>query len=202
MVGRHGRIRGGMTVIALFVAGTGALAQGLSTAERDYPPLLGKAPTDGEFGVRSRRDGAPAESQPANLIVPDGLRPLVRRMWESSPTFRMQCERIAGASSLIVRVLLVPQHAAFDASTHVSGRAGGLVAHVFVGRISESVELLAHELEHVIERLDGIDVGEVAARAPGEAWRSGRGLYETRRAIQVGRTVAAEVSDARNRAGA
>ncbi|HEV8144527.1 MAG TPA: hypothetical protein VGQ77_16830 [Methylomirabilota bacterium] len=56
----------------------------------------------------------------------------------------------------------------------------------------EAVELIAHELEHVIEQLDGIDL-EVHARA-GTAWKKEDGSFETRRAIEVGRRVAQDVS--------
>src|SRR4029453_3125811 len=58
----------------------------------------------------------------------------------------------------------------------------------------QSVELIAHEIEHVIEQLDGIVLSERAdARTTGEAGSA----YESGRAIERGRLVAREVRDSR-----
>jgi hypothetical protein len=53
------------------------------------------------------------------------------------------------------------------------------------------VELIAHELEHVLEQVDGIDLRRRARqRLNGVIILGGR--YETERARSVGRTVARE----------
>jgi hypothetical protein len=54
-------------------------------------------------------------------------------------------------------------------------------------------ELLAHELEHVLEQVEGIDLDALAEE--GEARRLSDGSFETARAVQAGRRVAAEVID-------
>jgi hypothetical protein len=55
----------------------------------------------------------------------------------------------------------------------------------------QKVELIGHELEHLIEQLDGVDLAAHIARRV--ARRTDAGHYETQRAIQVGRRVAKEV---------
>ena len=54
------------------------------------------------------------------------------------------------------------------------------------------VESMAHELEHVLEHLDGTDLPRLARQRVNGVVRSGA-QYETARAQWVGRRVAAEV---------
>jgi len=68
-----------------------------------------------------------------------------------------------------------------------------------------TAELIAHEIEHIVEQLDGVDLEAQAGN--GAVWSSGHRTFETRRAIEVGRRVAREKSpwvltcpDIRNRA--
>ena len=71
---------------------------------------------------------------------------------------------------------------------------GGLLVSVDIHLTSfdEPVELIAHEIEHVIEQLDGIDL-ETHVRT-GTVSKREDGAFETRRAIEVGRRVARDVS--------
>ena len=66
---------------------------------------------------------------------------------------------------------------------YLSSRAGS----------SDFIELIAHEFEHIIEQLDGLDLSRLARLAPATAWTTGRVMFETQRATQMGRVVAAEV---------
>jgi hypothetical protein len=53
-------------------------------------------------------------------------------------------------------------------------------------------ELIAHEIEHVIEQIDGVDL-RVQSLLPGTGVRSCMdGSFETVRAVRVGRRVAQE----------
>jgi hypothetical protein len=54
-------------------------------------------------------------------------------------------------------------------------------------------ELIAHELEHVIEQLDGIDLHALASRPATGVHVCADGAFETTRAVKVGRAVAGEV---------
>jgi len=64
---------------------------------------------------------------------------------------------------------------------------------IHLARLEDPVELIAHEIEHVIEQLDEADL-EAHARS-GNVWKGDDGAFETRRAIAVGRRVASEVTD-------
>ena len=52
----------------------------------------------------------------------------------------------------------------------------------------------SHELEHLIEQLEGVELNDLARRRRG-AWGSADGMFETDRAIHPGRMVREEVRD-------
>jgi len=119
-------------------------------------------------------------------------------MWEQSPTFRSQCQRIGRDRTLTVHVHPFRQTRTAAATTHLVQRRGsGLVADLYLSQLDRVVELLAHELEHIIERLDGVDISQLTRRVPRLVWATANGAYETRRAIQSGQTVASEVAMAK-----
>jgi hypothetical protein len=116
-------------------------------------------------------------------------------MWEQSPTFRRQCQRIGSDRTLTVQVHPSPQTPTFHATTRLVQRRGsGIVADLYLARLDRVVELLAHELEHIIERVEGIDVSQLTRRVPHLVWATANGTYETSRAIYSGQTVASEVA--------
>ena len=136
---------------------------------------------------------------PANLVVSPMFRPLVESMLRDSPTFRRQCLRISGAPRLTVRLDIrgIPSRSTVRATTkfthHHNGRLSALID---IAVRHDIEELIAHEFEHIIEQLDGIDL---AARA---RWRhSGvstldpsADVYETTRAQRVGLKVMSELA--------
>lgn len=135
---------------------------------------------------------------PPNLVVPEMHRPLVESMLRESPTFRRQCIRIAGEPNLTVHLVIVPHQRRSDvrAMTRVTRKPNGAVtAFVDIGSLHDTVELIAHELEHIIEQLDGIDL--VARAALPHTGVSSVGpvadMFETKRAKLVGLKVASEV---------
>lgn len=134
-------------------------------------------------------------SLPPNLIGVAVLHPTLEKMLASSPIFRRQCRRLAAASPLRVNLLLEelsrrPSHRARAAMEYRAGLLASVTIHLT--SFDEPVELIAHEIEHVIEQLDGIDL-EAHART-GTVWKREDGAFETRRAIEVGRRVARDVS--------
>jgi Tol biopolymer transport system component len=135
---------------------------------------------------------------PPNLEADPVFWPFLEKMWESSPTFRRQCSRLAADSYL--RVMVLPEDlprptSSFNARTVVQPRNGSLVsAHVYLKPSLDAPELIAHELEHVLEQLDGVDLQAQAGN--GGVWKSGDGTFETRRAIEAGRRVAREITTA------
>ena len=144
-----------------------------------------------------------SDRPPANIAIPDTLRATVASMLRESPTFRRQCQRIASTPNLEVvvnRNLLPASHEAV-AFTRVTRRPDGAVeATVQIGALGDDVTLLAHEFEHIIEQLDGVDLAAMASQPDtGVYLHAASGQFETERATAAGRRVAREVDDARDR---
>ncbi len=154
-----------------------------ATASREYPP----------GGWLLTESGA----VPNNLVV-TSFGSLVEVMLRDSPTFRRQCQRLENTQMLTVRlgrpVQPLPPHT--RARTRISReRSGMVVAEIEVPALGDDVELIAHEIEHVIEQLDNIDLAATAAR-PGtgvHVLSQGPVVFETTRAARIGRLVAEEV---------
>jgi hypothetical protein len=97
---------------------------------------------------------------PQNLTIPAIFRPIVEAMRLQSPTFRRQCLRIAAAPELTV-VLHgepPPERHGVLASTRIRHGIGRRHADIRIAQPARAAELIAHELEHVIEQLDGVDL--------------------------------------------
>jgi hypothetical protein len=83
------------------------------------------------------------------------------------------------------------------AMTRMRADSGGVVvARVSVPPVSHAIELVAHELEHVLERPTGLDLAGASRRRGSGVWKAVGG-FESQRAIDIGRQVAAEVQDSR-----
>jgi hypothetical protein len=126
-----------------------------------------------------------AAAIPAN-VDPGLFAPDMLALLRISQTFRAQCDRIAADPRVRVRLAIVY-------NVEDNGRAqtilrrdktGVLVADVDVLFGENYRELLAHEFEHVIEQLDGVDLRQEAAE--GRAWEVASGVFETRRACLAG----------------
>ena len=134
---------------------------------------------------------------PPNIVVPSVQLPLIRAMLQRSSTFRRQCLRIANTPDLIITI--ERGHAGVPgmrARTHIRRQPNGmLLAAVQVVSSNDFEELIAHEFEHVIEQLDGIDLSSRARVASTGVSRAsgGANTFETLRAKRVGETVFAEV---------
>jgi hypothetical protein len=135
---------------------------------------------------------------PPNLIVPPLFRDVVDTMIRTSPTFRRQCVRIANAPRMTV-VLDWFQPKDFErirARTMLSTAPdGSRSATVLIRPVDDPVELIAHELEHVLEQLDDIDLSARAA-VPASGVRGcgcRENTFETIRAVRAGQAAAAEV---------
>lgn len=178
-----------MLVATMFLLG-GAVqhrASGSTLQDIGYRSLLSVAATSAVAD--------PQPLPPPNLIVPPSHDKLVSEMWRRSATFRRQGLRIAEETGLVVRVRMNPRVPGdtVRATTRVKRQPGSLAADVSIRDTCCFVELLAHELEHVLEQLDRIDLRAAAERAGRAVWVAGDGSFETIRAIHVGRQVAAEV---------
>ena len=81
------------------------------------------------------------------------------------------------------------------ATARLLHRPGLYLYRFHLSLLHRVVELLAHELEHIIERLEGIHVRQLPCRVPHLVWSTADGRDQTRRAIYSGQTVASEVGD-------
>jgi hypothetical protein len=137
---------------------------------------------------------AGAPSLPDSIQLADGLEPIVRWSLEHSPTFRRQCRQLAAASAIraTVRVAYRPTGSWSRAmTTFQQNRSGQIAADIELRSARDLTELIAHEFEHLLEQVEGIDLQALAH--DGEARRLSDGAFETARAIQVGQQVAGEV---------
>jgi hypothetical protein len=140
--------------------------------------------------------GAPSFTLPSTITLENGLERIVAPALRYSPRFREQCRVLAATRNLKarVRVGLRRAGATHRASAVVHrGMTGTLAADIEIIDPAHATELLAHELEHLIEQIDGIDLNTLAGR--GVAHRVKGGAFETERAIAAGKRVAGEVFD-------
>jgi hypothetical protein len=134
-----------------------------------------------------------AECAP-NLDLAASHRPLVAELVSRSPTFRRQCARLAAAPQLTIILRSAPPNAnRGGALTRIQTREGRVEAVVEVGLSARTAELIAHEIEHIIEQLDGIDLrtkSRLRASGVRRVWHLD--AYETTRAIATGQRVVRE----------
>ena len=133
---------------------------------------------------------------PAGLQVGATLFPLLKQMWRRSPTFRRQCAQLEEARVTLSVYLGLPRgKTSVRALTRIEVEAG-MPRHATVylePTLWNAPELLAHEIEHVLEQIDGVDLRVLSIDGVRGVHQGGDG-YETSRAVAIGRLVAREVS--------
>jgi hypothetical protein len=159
---------------------------------------------DSRSSLTVMREYIAADQVPNFVAVPDNLlsdlayRALLQSMLDRSPTFRRQCLRLANDPRMTVH--LHPGGTFWTRGARAVSRIvrkpdGAMDADIYLSKLDDDVELIAHELEHVIEQLDHIDL-ESRASLPetGVHHTLSKGsTFETARAAQVGLRVAREV---------
>jgi hypothetical protein len=131
----------------------------------------------------------------SNLTIASFYQPIIDAMLARSPTFRRQCARIAATPLLSVLIrsdTAVGRRA--KALTQIHRLPGGRVeANVQLSHGTDVRELIAHEIEHILEQLDGVDLhAKSQLRGSGVRRVPDLEAYETTRAIVTGRRVAHE----------
>ena len=154
------------------------------------------APDEGAAVVAARVSAcdAPALTLPDSIELEDGLEPTIRWALEHSPTFRQQCRALAASPRLRARVVVSypPAIGRLRARTSITvTRSGVLTADIEILSVLDLTELIAHEFEHVLEQLDGVNLHALAHS--GDARRLSDGAFETERAVAAGHQVAGEV---------
>jgi hypothetical protein len=119
-------------------------------------------------------------------------------MLRQSPTFRRQCVRIAGEPLLTVHLAMTKPSSGSDvrATTRMTrNERGQLSAAIQITPLHDVEELIAHEFEHIIEQLDGVDLAAHAAQRNTGVTAVGqrRDIFETMRAKRAGLKVVAEL---------
>ena len=181
-----------------------AAAQSNASLRPDLPvSVLARASIVATPAVRPYLDEPPnpqtPDRLPPNLTVSKSLRSIAQLMVERSAIFRRQCLRIANAGHLTVTITGA---VAFDteharARTLFVRRDGTLRADVQIGPLDDQVELIAHEIEHVIEQLDGVDLSRQASLRGTAASKCEDGSFETIRAVRAGLAATREVNAVR-----
>jgi hypothetical protein len=136
------------------------------------------------------------DALPPNVDVPAMYRADVDGLIARSPTLRRQCAAIAVAAVTVH--LVVRAAASFADDCRARGtfrrlRSGRLEARIDLPFSRDFPELLAHELEHVVEQIEGVRLSDLADRGVEGVRRAHDGAFETRRARDAGRRAALEI---------
>jgi hypothetical protein len=137
---------------------------------------------------------------PYNLRIGDGMEQQLLALLARSRTLREQCWRIAAAPHARIAVQLTPRLLGSMVRARATARRyeTGLLAVVIelpALSLAEFAELLAHELEHVVELIDQVDLPALSRQRATGVTRTAQGVFETERAKAAGRAAAAETSD-------
>jgi hypothetical protein len=144
----------------------------------------------------ARDDEAPRAPPPPHVVIDEVLRDWLDESLARSATLQRQFAVIAGAVAIVeVRLSPGPLHGLRRAEAIIKRYDSGFIrARILLTPGVNSVELLAHELEHVVEQIEGVDLAALART--GGATRGDDGFFETARARDAGRTAASEVEQA------
>jgi hypothetical protein len=136
-------------------------------------------------------------SLPSNIQVDAFLTDTVAALQRKSATFRRQCDTIRAAGHVRVAITAVWMPRLMTeprARASISRFAfGHLRAVIEIPTNADHVELIPHELEHVIEQIEGIDLPALASAGRQGVARVMDGSFETARAKAAGLAAAAEV---------
>jgi hypothetical protein len=188
----------GVTSVLFWMAGWSSAAGQTVTASAAGQPMPGNRLIASTVGfsdsTNSGTDRAPI-GPPTGLHVDDALRPVLHHLWQRSPAFRRQCARLAEASVELTVQIGLPRGAIGVRALSRIKVQDGAVRHVTVylgPTFDNAYELLPHEIEHVLEQIDGVNL-RVLAFAGVLGVRAYSDSYETSRAAAIGRLVEREV---------
>jgi hypothetical protein len=131
---------------------------------------------------------------PTNLKVPGTLRPLLEEVMRRSPTFRHQMQELRSAPHVKMAISygdVSSWHVLRAESTVSRYEWGALQIDTRLYTIRDVIEVVAHEMEHVCEQIEGIDVRALSRQRNTGVYTVGH-HFETRRAVLIGHQVARE----------
>jgi hypothetical protein len=133
---------------------------------------------------------------PSNFKVPEKLQPVLEDVARRSPKFRGQLQELRHHPHVRMTVSygnLSIWHVV-RAESHVEKYEFGAVRiDTRLYTAEDVVDVIAHELEHVCEQMEGIDVRALAHQR-GSGVSDVGGHYETKRAVMAGHQVAEEAT--------
>jgi hypothetical protein len=126
-------------------------------------------------------------------VVKPPLSRVVEKAWRRSPTLQRQCLDLLAARAVVVLEWATSKDSLVRASSEMKfSEDGVVVAHVSVPPGSVAMQLVAHELEHVIELAEGVDYAAESKRQGSGVWET-HGVFETQRALDAEHEVAREL---------
>jgi hypothetical protein len=147
-------------------------------------------------GAAERADSTGA-TVPPNIQVDRFLQSVIDVLLQKSATFRRQCDTIRAAAHarVLIGVVWMPRLTTDPRARASIGRYsfGALRAVIEMPMIADHAELIPHELEHVIEQIEGLDLAVLAREGGRGVARIGDGSFETDRAKAAGLAAATEV---------
>lgn len=139
---------------------------------------------------------------PANIRVPPALGTILARLIGQSATLERQCLALAALPHVRVQLQLISHPLAHGcrARARIERFEGGAIHAIIEMPVTvDYAELIAHEFEHVIEMVEGIDLASRATERGSGVSRSVEGAFETDRAKRTGRQAGVEVYRASRR---
>jgi hypothetical protein len=143
--------------------------------------------------------GGDCPTLPVNIQAERSLAPVITQLMARSLTLRAQCLRIAASPA--THVSITATVAIMEAGTRARSFARRYLSGLLVVEVQippaarDFAELLAHELEHVSELIDGVHFEALAAAGnPEIVRRRSDGSFESERARRAGMAAAAEVA--------
>jgi hypothetical protein len=180
-------------LICLACCGTPSAARASDAADKTrWQPV---ATVEAADASRLTHAGALLTDLPPNLRVPRDLRPVLEQALRRSPTFQRQLQTLLRTQRVRMSVSYggLRGMRLFQARSVVTHHQwGALMVDTTLFVPADMVELVAHEIEHVCEQIEGVDLRALAGRHDSGVYDVG-GHYETQRAITIGRRVAREV---------
>jgi hypothetical protein len=120
-----------------------------------------------------------------------GLPDTVEDGWKRSATFRQKCDELARTKAVVL-LQWGSMDSQSQALTRMDVSKTGVLARVTVPPVSNAVALIAHELQHVLEKSRGLDF-KAEAKRPGSGVWLAFGGFETQAAVDVGARVMKEL---------
>lgn len=131
---------------------------------------------------------------PNRIVAQPPLLQEVERAWKMSASFRRQCGALAEKRAVADLRPGASTSGSLALNRITIADEGVVVGRVTVPLGDNTIELIAHELEHILERAEGVDLVLESRRSNSGVWKALDG-FETQRAIDMGRQVAREVRE-------